>query len=499
MDTHTPVVEMHHIYRGFAGVQALEDVSFDVRAGEVHALIGENGAGKSTLMKILAGILPATSGRILVRGRPVNFSAPFDAISHGISTISQELMLVPHMSVAENIFLGKWLSRGAGLVDRKQMISRASQLLERLEVNIDPRIRAEELPVAQQQMVGIARAISFDADLIVMDEPTSSLSYREIEVLFATVGRLLTEGRSIVFISHKLEEVLRLATRVTVLRDGRNVATRPVERLSAGVLVQLIVGREIESYPRRAKTSIGEPVLEVRDLFRPGEFCDVSFTLRAGEVMGIAGLVGAGRTAVARAIFGVEPPERGDVYVRGRKVHLSSPRQAIRAGLAFVPEDRMQQALFLQMGVAENITLAKSGALAHFGVLNGKAEHSIAREFVNRLGIRTPSLLQEVRYLSGGNQQKVVLARWLALGPDVLLVDEPTRGVDIGAKAEIHAYLRQLAATGVGILLISSDMNEILALSDRVLVMRNGRLVGEFGAQEATGEAIAARALAVRA
>ncbi len=486
---------MIDISKRFPGVQALERVTFDVRAGEVHALVGENGAGKSTLMKILAGVYHADSGQIIFRGQPASFTNPYDARAHGIGTIYQELMLVQYLTVAENIFLGKVPLNRLGWVDRKKMVQEARRLLQRLELGIDPTTFVSDLPVAMQQMVEIAKALSFEAELIIMDEPTSALSQHEIEVLFGTIERLRAEGRGVIFISHKLEEIFRLANRVTVLRDGRHVATQPVSEMTETQLVQMMVGRDLTSFFAKTASTLGGPILRAQGLSRRGQFYDVSFTLHSGEILGLAGLVGAGRTDVARAIFGAEDVDRGEVYLAGQRIPQGSPRAAIKAGIGFVTEDRKLQSLFLPLSVLDNVVMPKTETMANAGVLDAKAERKLTHDFVQRLEIKTPSLAQEVSNLSGGNQQKVVLARWLAIGPKVLIVDEPTRGIDVGAKAEIHAILSRLAASGVGILLISSEMNEILALSDRILVMRDGRIVGEFSAERATQEAIAACAL----
>lgn len=490
-----PVLEMQSISKQFPGVRALKDVSFAVFPGEVHALIGENGAGKSTLMKILAGIYHPDAGQIVLRGQSVRFSSPHAAWVAGISTIHQELMLVPQLTVAENIFLGKVPQNKLGLVARRRMLSEARHYLERLEVDVDPKALLGDLPVAIQQMVEIAKALSYDAEIIIMDEPTSALSKHEIDVLFERIARLKSEGRCVVFISHKLDEIFRIADRITVLRDGEHIATDYADRLTSEQLIQMMVGRDIQGIFQRSERQPGAPILEVRNLTIHGQFYDINFTLHAGEIVGFAGLVGSGRTDLVRALFGAEPVESGDVLLAGEPVDISSPQRAIAAGMGLVPENRKEQGLFLQMSVRENIVIAQTDHLAHNGLLNFGTEQQIASDYIARLDVRTPSAEQDIVNLSGGNQQKTILARWLALNPRVLIVDEPTRGIDIGAKAEIHAILNDLADNGVGIVFVSSEMEEVLGISDRILVMREGRISGEFAAAQASQELLGAAAI----
>lgn len=498
INTAQPLLQMKNISKRFPGVQALRNVSLEVTKGEIHALLGENGAGKSTLIKILSGIFQADSGEILFRGTPAHFNSPFDAWAAGISTIHQELMLIPQLTVAENIFLGKVPLNRIGLVDRQYMFDEAHRLLERLEIDANPLSQVADLPIALQQMVEIARALSFDAELIIMDEPTSALSQHEINVLFDRIDRLRAENRSVVFISHKLDEIFRLADRVTVLRDGENIGTDETKDLNSALLINRMVGRDLKSFFSKRSATIGLPVLEVKNLTIIGEFYDVSFSLHSGEILGIAGLVGAGRTDLALAIFGAEPVEQGHIFLDGQELKLKTPGDAIRARIGLVPENRKEQGLFLQMSVRENIVLPQTSRLMRAGMLNLKQEKAITSKYVEKLSIRTPSIEQTVVNLSGGNQQKVILARWLANEPRVLIVDEPTRGIDVGAKAEIHALLSELAAHGVGILLISSEMEEVLSMSDRILVMREGRIVAEFPSAEAKRELIAAHAIGAK-
>ena len=479
------------IAKAFPGVQALDGADLDVRAGEVHAVVGENGAGKSTLMKILTGVYAADAGQILIDGQPVHIAGPRQAIALGISMIHQELNLAPNLSVAENIFLGRAPIR-AGFVQWRRLIADAEALVARLSIDLDVRASVEDLSVARQQMVEIAKALSLDARVIIMDEPTSALTERETDVLFELIGRLKAEGVAIVYISHRLEEIFRIADRVTVLRDGRLVGELPIAEATPQRLIAMMVGRELVTLFPKEPVEIGPPVLEVRHLSRAGALDDISFVLRRGEIVGLAGLVGAGRTELARALFGADPIDAGEIRIDGRPVRIRSPRDAIRHGLAFVTEERKLYGLVLGMTVRENATLASLGELTRLGFVDFARERRIAQEYVRRLDIRTPGIEQEVVNLSGGNQQKVVIARWLATRPRVLILDEPTRGIDVGAKAEVHALMSRLAREGLAILMISSELPEILGMSDRILVVRQGRLSGEFARSEATQEKILA-------
>lgn len=490
-DNRPPLLEMRGISKAFPGVQALSDVSFDLMAGEIHALVGENGAGKSTLMKILTGAISKDAGAILLHGKPVEITGPRRAIELGIAIIHQELTLIPYLTVAQNIYLGRE-PRGTapGLVDWRSLNRQAAELMERLGLDLRPTTPVADLSIAQRQMVEVAKALSLNARIIAMDEPTSALSEREVEALFAFIRQLRSQGVGVIYISHRLAEIFELADRVTVLRDGRHIGTAPIGALDEATIISWMVGRTLgELYP---KTSAPQPevVLKIVGLRRKTEIQDVSFELRRGEILGLAGLVGAGRTFVARALFGADPIDAGEIWLDGRRVHIRSPQQAIKLGIGFVPEDRKAQGLFLGMAVRHNITVAILNALSRVGVVQRRRRDEVARRYVNELAIRTPGLSQRVRNLSGGNQQKVVIARWLTMNPKVLLLDEPTRGIDVGAKAEIYALMSQLAARGMGILMISSELPEILGVSDRILVMREGRLVGEFSRDEATQDAI---------
>lgn len=482
---------MRGISKAFPGVQALSDVSFTLNAGEIHALVGENGAGKSTLMKVLTGGLRKDAGAILLRGRPVEITSPRGAIDQGIAIIHQELTLIPYLTVAQNIYLGREPRGPApGAVNWGALNRQASQLLARLGLDFRPTMLVSDLSIAQRQMVEIAKALSLNASIIAMDEPTSALSEREVEALFAFIRQLRSQGVGLIYISHRMAEIFALAERVTVMRDGRCVGTAPTSALTEARIINMMVGRTLgELYPKTAAPQ-PEVVLAVQGLRRGKELQDISFVLHRGEVLGLAGLVGAGRTFVARALFGADPVEAGKIWLAGQPVRIGSPRQAIRLGIGFVPEDRKAQGLFLGMAVRHNISVTILSALSRLGVVDNRRRDALAKRYVDELGVRTPSIAQRVRNLSGGNQQKVVIARWLILNPKVLLLDEPTRGIDVGAKAEIYALISALAAQGMGILMISSELPEVLGISDRILVMREGKLMAEFSRAEATQDAV---------
>jgi ribose transport system ATP-binding protein len=491
-----PVLQMRGISKRYPGARALDNASLEVRAGEVHVVLGENGAGKSTLMKILSGAVRADSGEILLDGRPVDLSSPLRARTLGISTIYQELSLVPHLSVAENIFLGKTPTRWAGVVDLGQMRSDARRILDGLGVAIDCDAPVHSLRLAQQQMVEVGRALSDDARLLVMDEPTSALSQREVGELFTTIARLTSKGVAVVYISHRMDEVFHIGHRVTVLRDGTHVATRNIADVTAAELVRLMANREVaEHYPRR-QHAVGEELLRV-DRMHGGGLEDISFVLRRGEILGIAGLVGAGRTRLARALVGADPVADRRIVMRGTAIRIDSPADAVRAGIGFLPEDRKQQGLVLRLSVERNMSLSHLGALARFGVLNRLKERGEAEASVASLRIRTPGPDQLVLNLSGGNQQKVVLAKWLAAHAEVLIFDEPTRGIDVAARQEIYLLMNRLVENGAALIMISSDLPEVLGMSDRILVMRRGRVVRELAAHEATDAKVLQAALGV--
>src|SRR4029079_2789517 len=475
----------------FPGARALEDVSFDVRRGSCHALCGENGAGKSTLAKLLAGIEQPDGGEIAVGGRVIHFEDPRDALAAGIGMVHQELAFCENLSVAENLCLGDLPVRGL-FVSRAEMEKRAAAMLAAIDARIDVRRLVGELTVAEQQMVQIASAVGGGARVIIFDEPTSSLSQHETEHFYALLDRLRARDVTCVFVSHRMQEIFRLCDTITVLREGRHVATRPVESIDEAALVQLMIGRRLEEYlpVETTATGGGGEVLRVAELSSPRKFADIGFSVRAGEVVGIAGLVGAGRTDIAHAIFGLDPDAHGRVEVAGIPRGLRSPAEAMRAGVGFVPEDRKRHGLVLSMRALENVTLPTLRSIARAGWLRGGAERDLATDAFARLGVRTPDLGALTAGLSGGNQQKLVLAKWLAARCRVLILDEPTRGVDVGAKAEIHALIGRLAAEGAGTLLISSELPELVALSARILVLRDGQLTGELPREKADPESL---------
>ncbi len=491
MSINRTFLRMEGISKAFPGVQALKDVTFEVAQGEIHALVGENGAGKSTLMKILTGALDRDEGHIILRGQPVEISTPADAQDLGISMIHQELSLIPYLTVGQNVYLGREpRARIPGFIDWSTLYAQTQRLLGRLNVDVEARAEVQGLSIAQQQMVEVTKALSLNADLIAMDEPTSALSERETEVLFDVMRSLKAQGVSLIFISHRLGEVFQIADRVTVLRDGQCVGTAPIAELDEDQVVRMMVGRELgEMYPR-TEVQRQEVVLEAINLHDGRELHGVDLKLHRGEILGVAGLVGAGRTALAETLFGIRPAVAGEIRVEGRPVTLNSPGAAIRLGMGLVPEDRKLQGLFMNMAVRENIVISAMDKVVRWGFVNFIKADRLAGEFVKRLSIHTPSLRQRVCNLSGGNQQKVIIARWLMLKPQALILDEPTRGIDVGAKAEIHALMSQLAQEGVGVLMISSELPEVLGVSDRILVMHEGRVTGEFTRDQATQDDI---------
>lgn len=483
VNTSTPaLLKATAISKQFPGVKALRNVDFEVYPGEVIGLVGENGAGKSTLMKILSGVYSFDTGSIEFRGQLYRPHSPAEAQTLGISTIYQELALIPYLTVAENIFLNREprLRLTPGLIDYSRMNRQAATLLAQLGTQIDVTRQLKLLPIAAQQMVEIAKAISRSAQLIIMDEPTSSLASNDIHTLFALIKRLKERNIAIIFIGHRMEEVLGIADRIIVMRDGERVGTLPISEASEEQIIRLMVGRKVELYPKQP-TEITTPVLEVRHLSDGDYIDDVNFEVRHGEIVGMAGLIGAGRTEVARMIFGADPKKNGQVLIDGVEQKINTPMQAVRAGIGFIPEDRKLQGLVLGMDVKENTTLAILKWISSwFGWIRSDKQSALADDYRRRLGIQTPGLWQITRNLSGGNQQKVVLAKWLCMHPKLLILDEPTRGIDIGAKAEVHGLMTQLAAQGMGILMISSELPEIMGMSDRVLVMCRGHITGEF-------------------
>jgi rhamnose transport system ATP-binding protein len=488
-----PLLAVEGIEKSFPGVRALTGVSFSVAPGEVHALLGENGAGKSTLIKIISGVYQPDAGTIQVGGQRLHFESPDDSRRAGIATIYQELLLFRDLTVAENIFMGHAPRGRSGCLDWKVMAAKTEALLASLDIaDLAPNRIVGSLSVGNRQRVEILRALSQDARFLIMDEPTAALTDHDVRRLFDLVHRLKSRGVGIIYISHRMDEIFQLADRVTVLRDGAQVGTRLVAETSAAELVQMMVGRQIESLFPKVAAHIGAPVLEVRHLVRRPMTRAISLTVRAGEIVGLAGLVGSGRSELAQTIFGVTPAESGEILVSGKPVRIRSPGGARSLGIAYVPEDRATQGLVRPMTVRENFSLASLAKVARFGFIDSAAETRMAESGAMRFRVRTSSLDQVVGRLSGGNQQKIVLGKWLANQPKLLILDEPTRGIDVGAKAEIHRLMGELTVQGLAILMISSELPEVLGMSDRVLVMREGRLVGEFARSEATPEAVGA-------
>jgi len=489
-----PLIRFERLTKRFPGVVALDKVSFDVRAGSCHALVGENGAGKSTLGRLLAGIYAPDEGRILLRGREVRFASPLEAMRAGVGIVHQELSFCPNLSVAENLCLGALPSRW-GFLDRRTMRRRARELLGQVGADLDVDRPVGLLPTAAEQLVQIAAAVGVGTatgaapgpgSILIMDEPTSSLSHAETEHLFALIERLRRQGVTILYISHRLEEVFRLCDRLTVLRDGRCVRTLDVARTDQDEVVRLMIGRSLAEYfPSHLAEHRGPELLRVESLSSPGKFADISFSLHAGEVLGLAGLVGSGRSQIAQAIFGLDPRASGRVFVRGRQVRIENPRQAMAAGIGYLPEDRKRQGLILSMGARANLSLPSLERLHRLGWIRQRAERALARDYFERLRVRMAGMDAPVVALSGGNQQKIALAKWLASRCEILLIDEPTRGVDVGAKSEIRALIDELARAGSAVLMISSELPEILNLSTRILVLRQGRLVGRLDREHA--------------
>lgn len=492
-----PILKLTNIHKAFGGVHALAGANFELYPGEIHALVGENGAGKSTLVKVITGVHQLDAGEILFRGEPVTIANPLVAQRLGIAAIYQEATLFPDLDIAENIFMGHHPVRPlTRRVAWRQVYEQAAQPLHALGVDLDPHTRVRQLTIAQLQMVEIAKALSFDAQVLIMDEPTSALTLHEVADLFRIARQLRDTGTAIIFISHRLDEVFDLADRVTVLRDGHYVGTREVNEVTRDGLIRMMVGRTLDDLFPKKDVERGEAVLRVEGLSREGMFQDVSFELHQGEILGLAGLIGAMRTDVAHALFGVEPADSGSIWVNGKQASIHQPKDALALGIAYVPEDRQQHGLVLPMTITHNVTLPILQEFANMGWLDQEAEAHEAAEFATRLDVRAAGLWQRARELSGGNQQKVVLAKWLAARPRILILDEPTRGIDVGTKAAVHELMSTLASQGMAILMISSELPEILGMSDRILVMCEGRVTGRFTQREATQEKVMAAATA---
>jgi len=492
------VLTLRGALKTFGPVVALADGTVELRAGEIHALCGENGAGKSTLVKILAGVHAPDAGRFQVSGEDVAFRSVADSKAAGISVIYQEPTLFPDLSVAENIFIGRQPKNRLGLIDHGRMRRDAAELFARLGVVLDPSRTAEGLSIADQQLIEIAKAISLDAKVLVMDEPTAALSGVEVERLFVVSRSLRDAGAAILFISHRFDEVFGLSNRITVMRDGRYIATHATADVTIERIVRDMVGRDVDALFPKSEAAVGEPVLTVRGLRRRGVFADIDFEVRAGEIVALAGLVGAGRTEVARAVFGIDKYDDGTVRLNGKALKGSDPRAAIDAGMGFVPEDRRKQGLVMDLSVARNAALTLRRRFTRFGLIDGRKEKAAAAEWSRKLQVKTSSLDQPVSTLSGGNQQKVVLAKWLATKPRLLIIDEPTRGIDVGTKSEVHRLISELAGQGLAILMISSELPEVLGMADRVLVMHEGRITAALDRADATPEAVMHAATASR-
>ncbi len=488
------ILQVKNITKEFPGVKALDSVDLTLRRGEAHALVGENGAGKSTLIKILAGIHKKDSGDILFEGKPISLHDASQSLGLGIKVVFQELSLIQNLSVAENVFLESFPLKGRS-IDWKKMIRTTKELLETIGLDINPKTPVRKLTVSQQQMIEIARALSHEAKVVIMDEPTSALSPKEIDALFGVIRKLKTIGIAILYVTHKLEEVFEICDRVTVFRDGKFVSTNMVTDTNTNDVVRDMVGREITTLFPKTHAGKGAPVLHVKGLSTEKKLKDISFELHSGQVIGVFGLLGAGRTELAKAVFGLDPVTKGEIFVEGQKLKAGSTAYSTKKGLGLLTEDRKEEGLVLGMSVTQNMTLPSIKDLSSLGFIRRNLEVARSQEFVDKLSIKTPSLKQKVMYLSGGNQQKVLLARWLMKKPKVIILDEPTRGIDVGAKAEIHKLIDDLAKEGVAVLVMTSEMPELLGVSDRIIVMSNGRITGQFERDEVTQESILAAAI----
>lgn len=489
------LIEIKKLTKIYPGVRALDNVSFTINKGEVHALVGENGAGKSTLIKILAGVITPDEGEILIDGKVESFSHPLEALQKGIAVTFQDLSLFPNLSVAENISISKKIEEGEMVLDWSEMKRIAREAINELGVKLDINKKLGYLSIGNQQLVAIARALVHDAKLLILDEPTASLAKEDINALFRVVNLLKKRGMSILFVSHKLDEIFEISDRISVLRDGKYIGTYPKEEITEDELISYMVGRKVR-YTRYDKRKRQEPLLEVKNLSKKNNFKDISFTLNRGEILGITGLVGAGRTEVAQAIFGNNVPDSGEIYLEGKRINNDSTSKALKTGIAYVPESRQTQGLVLGKSLADNITVTILDRITNgLNLLDKRLKTGIVREWINKLNIKPAYPDMQIDQFSGGNQQKAVIAKWLAYNPKVLIVDEPTQGIDIGAKSEIHKLLRDLAEEGMGIIVISSELPEVLAICDRILVMRRGRIAGEFTGNDVTQEELLNKAI----
>lgn len=484
------ILEMKNIHKHFPGVYALKDVNFELKAGEVHGVLGENGAGKSTLMKVLGGIYRVDEGEIYIEGQKMAIHDVKDSQNAGVSIIHQELVLVPHMSVAENIFSGREPTGKLGFIKTEEMLGKAQHLLDFFHLGINASQLVCKLNIAEQQMVEVARAISFNSKILVMDEPTSSLTEKEVNFLFTTIENLKSQGVGIIYISHRMSELFRITDRITVMRDGQYISTKVTEETNVNELISLMVGRELTSYYHKIPHELGANALEVKNLTRKGVFNNINFNLRQGEILGFSGLVGAGRSEIMKSIFGLDCLDSGEIFIHGEKVTIKSPNDAMNFGIALVPENRKDEGLIMKGQVGYNMTLRILDQFITFMNVNTIKENEIINTYVEKLAIKTSSTFQLISNLSGGNQQKVVIAKWLAAKPQILILDEPTRGVDVNAKAEIYEIINRLAQEGVSIIMISSELPEIINMSDRVVVVRNGSIAGMLKREEFSQERI---------
>lgn len=494
-ETNNSVLEVKNISKEFPGVKALDDVSLSLRKGEVRALCGENGAGKSTLIKILAGTYIKDDGEIIFEGKPISINSSHDSLSIGIKVVFQELSLIPGLSVAENVFLESFPLKKGRAIDWQTMYDRTAEILGSIGIDVNPKTPVSRLTVSQQQMVEIGRALSHEAKVIIMDEPTSALTPKEVSSLFQAIEKLKNMGIAILYVTHKLEEVFEICETITVFRDGKHISNRLIAETDNGEIVKDMVGREIKTLFPKSEHTPGTPVLEVEKLSTEKKLKDVSFNLKRGEVIGVFGLLGAGRTELAKAVFGLDHISGGTVKVDGQAVKPGSTAHATSAGMGLLTEDRKEEGLVLQMSVTQNMTLPSLSDFSSAGFMRTAAEDKRAQEFVDKISIKTPSLKQKIMYLSGGNQQKVLLARWLMKDLKVIILDEPTRGIDVGAKAEIHKLIDDLAKDGVAVLMMTSEMPELLGVSDRILVMNDGRITGNFNREDVTQEQVLAAAI----
>ena len=486
-DTKTSL-EVNRISKSFPGVKALDQVDFSVRNGEVHALVGENGAGKSTLMKILAGIYRPDEGNIVYQGNTVDFRNPFEAIQEGIILIHQELSLVQELTVAENIFLGQLPLKKFGRVNRKELYDKTAQIISQLKCDFKPSDLVSTLSIAYQQMVEIGRALSHEAQLIIFDEPTASLTDSEVKILFENIKNLKNRGAAIVYITHKMDEIFQISDRITVLRDGRKTGTLNTKETDRNEVISLMIGRELTEFYQTTTKEIGKEVLRIDKLNRDKFVKNVSFEIRSGEVLGLYGLVGAGRSETAESLFGIVQADSGKIFIEGKEVKIPNPKKAVNLGIGLVPENRKIQGLILGMACDDNLTLPRLDNMHKFGFLRNSIQNSLFREYAEKLSISTPGPKQSVGKLSGGNQQKIVIGKWISLNPKLLILDEPTRGIDVGSKAEIHRLIGEMASEGIAVLVISSEMPEIIGVSDRIITMREGRVTGEFNKEEVSEE-----------